>query len=98
MKKEKIIKILVILVSLMAAIGSFITFLELGGFNIDSSVILGLYLFHLLPYLLISIVLIIYVIKSIINIIQNKVKITFIDKVILELLIYSIISSLFLNF
>jgi hypothetical protein len=95
MKKEKIVKILTIIVSLIMAIGLFITFLELRASNINSSAIVGLYLFHILPYLLIYIALIIYVIKSIINIIQNKVKITSIDIAILVLFICSFISSLF---
>ena len=76
-------------------IGFFIKFLELRASN--SSAIVELYLFHILPYLLISIALIIYVIKSIINIIQNKVKITSIDIAILGLFIYNFISSLFLS-
>jgi hypothetical protein len=65
--------------------------------NINSSAIVGLYLFHILPYLLISIALIIYVIKSISNMIQNKVKITFIDIAILGLFICNFISSSFLS-
>lgn len=97
MKKEKIVKILTIIVSLIMAIGLFITYLEYRASNINSSAIVGLYLFHILPYLLISIALIIYVIKSISNMIQNKVKITFIDIAILGLFICNFISSSFLS-
>lgn len=97
MKKEKIVKILTIIVSSIMAIGLFITFLELRASNINSSSIVGLYLFHILPYLFISIALIIYAIKSVINIIQNKVRITGIDIIIIGLFIYEFLSSLFLS-
>ena len=96
MKKEKIVKILTIIASSIMAIGLFITFLE---FRASSSgEILGIYLFHVLPllltYIIFSMALIIYVIKSIINIIQNKVKITSLDIAILGLFICSLPSLL----
>ena len=93
MKKEKIVKILTIIVSSIIVIGLFRKFLQIDA----SSTQVGLYLFHVLPLLFIPIALIIYVIKSIINIIQNKVKITVIDIIIIGLFIYGFISNLFLS-
>ena len=93
MKKEKIVKILTIIVSSIIVIGLFRKFLQIE----VSSTQVGLYLFHVLPLLFIPIALIIYVIKSIINIIQNKVKITVIDIIIMGLFIYGFISNLFLS-
>ena len=93
MKKEKIVKILTIIVSSIIVIGLFRKFLQIE----VSSTQVGLYLFHVLPLLFIPIALIIYVIKSIINIIQNKVKITVIDIIIIGLFIYGFISNLFLS-
>lgn len=93
MKKEKIVKILTIIVSSIIVIGLFGEFLQIE----VSSTQVGLYLFHVLPLLFIPIALIIYIIKSIINIIQNKVKITVIDIIIIGLFIYGFISNLFLS-
>lgn len=93
MKKEKIVKILTIIVSSIIVIGLFRKFLQIE----VSSAQVGLYLFHVLPLLFIPIALIIYIIKSIINIIQNKVKITVIDIIIIGVFIYRFISNLFLS-
>ena len=98
MIKNKIVKISSIIVCLICVIELFISYLEVFGFNFDGNVIIGLYLFHVLPYLLISIALIIYVIKSIINIINNKIEITFIDLFMLGVFILSFISNVIEEF
>ena len=93
MENKKIIKILTIIVSSIIVIGLLRKILQIE----ISSTQVGLFLFHVLPFWLIHIALIIYIIKSIINIIQNKVKITVIDIILIVVFIHGFISSLFLS-
>jgi len=98
MKKEKIIKCIITIIYFIIAIELFISFLD----TVMNPDAMGINFICSLPLLPISIFLIIYTIRSTINIIQNKIKITIIDKIILisfiiifilTLLIYIIYNS-----
>ena len=93
MNKDKIIKVITIIVSLIIAIGMFGDFLESG----KSTGNLGLFLFHVLPLLVIPVTLVIYVIKSIFDIIKDRVKISAIDIIIIGLFVYNFVSSVLLG-
>ena len=68
MKKDKIIKCIITIISFIIAIGLFISFLD----TITHSDAMGINFICSLPLLLISISLVIYAVKSTINIIQNN--------------------------
>ena len=93
MNKDKIIKVITIIVSLIIAIGMFGDFLESG----KSTENLGLFLFHVLPLLVIPVTLVIYVIKSIFDIIKDRAKISAIDIIIIGLFVYNFVSSVLLG-
>ncbi len=88
--QEKIIKIITIIINFIVAIGLFTNFLN-SAIHPDG---MGINFICSLPILPISIALIIYAIRSIIDVIQNKVKITFIDKIIIGLSILTFIHAL----
>lgn len=90
MKKEKIIKIITIVVSFIVIIGIFVEFFEIYSYNYNIKAMVFMWWF---PLLLVAIALIIYVVKSIINVIQNKVKINIIDIIILVFFIYGFVSE-----
>lgn len=90
MKKEKIFKIIISIIYVVVAISLFLSFLD-STIHQDA---MGINFISSLPLLPISIFLIMYAIKSLINIIQNKIKITFLDKILLILFIIILIVTL----
>lgn len=78
MKKEKIIKGIITIIYFIIAIALFISFLDV----VMHPDAMGINFICSLPLLPISIFLIINAIRSTINIFQNKIKITIIDKII----------------
>ena len=93
MKKEKIFKIIITIIYFVVAISLFLYFLD-STIHPDA---MGINFISSLPLLPISIFLTIYAIKSLINIIQNKIKITILDKIILILFIIILIITLYLE-
>ena len=90
MKKEKIIKIIITIIYIVIAIGLFICFLD-AAMHSDA---MGINFISSLPLLLISLFLLVYAIKSAIDIIKDKTKITIIDKIIIILFSSQIILAL----
>ncbi len=90
MKKEKIFKIIISIIYVVVAISLFLSFLD-STIHQDA---MGINFISSLPLLPISIFLIMYAIKSLINIIQNKIKITILDKILLILFIIILIVTL----
>ena len=79
MKKEKLLKIVITIIYFIIAIEFFVSFLD-ATIHPDT---MGINFICSLPLLPVSIFLLVYAIKSTINIIQNKIKITIIDKITL---------------
>ena len=94
MKKEKIIKFLILAIYFVVAIGLILSFVDTV-IHPDS---MGINVICTLPLFIVSIFIIIYIIKSIIDIINNKIKINIIDKVLLVCLIYFGIITLFIYY
>lgn len=90
LKKKKIIKSIITIIYFIIAIELFISFLD----TLIHPDAMGINFICSLPLLPVSIFLIVYAIKSTINIIQNKIKITIIDKIISILFIIIFILSL----
>jgi len=90
MKKEKLLKIVITIIYFIIAIELFISFLDV----VMHPDAMGINFICSLPSFPISIFLIIYTIKSTINIIQNKIKITTIDKITLVFFIIVFVFAL----
>ncbi len=84
---KKIFKIIITIIYFIIAIDFFISFLD-AIMHPDS---MGINFICSLPLFPFSIALLVYAIKSVINIVQNKIKITLVDKIISIYLIVTII-------
>ena len=88
--KQRIIKIITIIINFIMSIALFTHFFN-AVIHPDG---MGINFICSLPALLISIALIIYTIMSIINVFQNKIKITIVDKIIIGGFIFLFINAL----
>ena len=91
--KQKIIKIITIIINFIMSIALFTNFFN-ATIHTDG---MGINFICSLPALPISIALIIYAIMSIINVFQNKVKITIVDKIIIGIFIFLFINALIIT-
>lgn len=90
MKKEKLLKIVITIIYFIIAVELFVSFLD----TVMHTDAMGINFICSLPLLPVSIFLIVYAIKSTINIIQNKIKITIIDKIALIFFIIAFVFAL----